>query len=483
VEPENLTFGGGVSATIFNPWVLIVVVIAGLLLWFCPRNKAIFVFLTASILIPTDQVLVAGSLHFPVLRILILFGLARMVWATVFSNSKIFSCGMNGIDIALILLTTFTVVDGILLWKQWGEVVFQLGNLYTAFGLYFLLRFLIRSEEDVRLTIRVFAYLAAVVAVFMMYEHTTGRNPIYAMLGGGKAVIYGSATERNDQFRATASFAHPILAGTFGAILLPLFVGLWWKYKENRKIALVGIISATVIPIAANSSTSLLGYIAGVAALCFWPFRKRMRPIRWGIVLTLVFLHLVMKSPVWSLISRIDLAGGSSSYHRYELVNQSIIHFWDWLLVGTKDYPNWGWDMWDLSNQYVSIGDLSGLIPLISFLGIIVLGFKYLGRARKASEGEKQQELFIWAIGAALFANVVAFFGITYFDQTIVAWYALLAIIGVMKGSSPAISLEEAVVRPYPANLAAARVPGHAPKIGSGFDSNGKVASGRWSTR
>jgi hypothetical protein len=28
-----------------------------------------------------------------------------------------------------------------------------------------------------------------------------------------------------------------------------------------------------------------------------------------------------------------------------------------------------------------------------------------------------------------MFANVVAFFGISYFDQTIVAWYALLAMI------------------------------------------------------
>ena len=29
-------------------------------------------------------------------------------------------------------------------------------------------------------------------------------------------------------------------------------------------------------------------------------------------------------------------------------------------------------------------------------------------------------------------ANVVAFFGISYFDQTIIAWYALLAIIAAI---------------------------------------------------
>jgi hypothetical protein len=153
-----------------------------------------------------------------------------------------------------------------------------------------------------------------------------------------------------------------------------------------------------------------------------------MRIIRWGIVGALVSLHLYMKSPVWHLISDIDLTGSSSSYHRYQLINQCILHFWDWVLVGTKNYESWGWDMWDLSNQYVVYADQYGLIPLLSFLAIIVFGFQYLGKARR-SEPDSKRQVFIWALGASMFANVVAFFGISYFDQTIVAWYALLAMI------------------------------------------------------
>jgi hypothetical protein len=49
-----------------------------------------------------------------------------------------------------------------------------------------------------------------------------------------------------------------------------------------------------------------------------------------------------------------------------------------------------------------------------------------------AQRGETKQALFVWAIGAALFANAVAFFGISYFDQTIVVWYALLAMISTV---------------------------------------------------
>jgi hypothetical protein len=87
--------------------------------------------------------------------------------------------------------------------------------------------------------------------------------------------------------------------------------------------------------------------------------------------------------------------------------------------------------MWDLCNQYVAIADQSGLVPLIIFVTIIVLGFKYLGRARRLAADRKDRFL-LWALSASLFANVVSFFGISYYDQTIIVWYALLAMIHAM---------------------------------------------------
>jgi hypothetical protein len=89
--------------------------------------------------------------------------------------------------------------------------------------------------------------------------------------------------------------------------------------------------------------------------------------------------------------------------------------------------------MWDLSDQYVAVADTSGLIPLVALISMLVMGFKYLGRMRKYLEGQadRKQELFIWALSASLLANLVAFFGISYFDQTVVAWYSLLTMITV----------------------------------------------------
>jgi hypothetical protein len=426
---EHLRFGGGVSGTVLHPAVLVVVLLAGVLMCVWPRRKAIIPFLAAAILIPMDQVLLIGPAHFPMLRLLVLFGIVRIVKEMISSKARLFSGGMNKIDWAVVLSTVFIAINGVLLFQDSKAAINQLGSLYTVFGVYFLLRFLIRNEEDVWRAIQTLAWVAAIVAVVMTYELATGHNP-YAIFGGAQAASYASLAVRDDRFRAQGPFGHSILAGTFGAILMPLFVALWWKGRRKyRVMAMVGVVSATVITLACNSSTPVLGYAAGVVALCLWPVRRWMRAIRWGIGFTLVSLHLVMKAPVWHLISRIDITGGSSSWHRFMLVDQCIRHFGDWWLMGVKDTSSWGFEMWDTANQYVSTCENSGLLPFLMLIAILVYGFKYVGRARRAARKDRKTALFMWALGSALFANMVAFLGISYFDQTIVAWYALLAMI------------------------------------------------------
>jgi hypothetical protein len=413
-----------------HPIILLAVLVAGLVICFGSRKRALTSFLAAALLIPTDQVLLLGALHFPMLRVLIIFGAVRLIREKI-SGARLLGAGWNRIDLAMTVLTIATAIDGILLWPQSASVVFQLGNLYSAFGAYFVLRFLIRDEDDVLSAIRTLAYISLFVAAIMSYEQATGKNPYYAYLGGAHASMYGTSIERDDRFRATGCFGHPNLAGAFGASSLPLFVGLWWREKKNRNVAALGAAATAIIAVASGSSTALLGFGGGILALLFWPMRRWMRPVRWSIVAILVSLHMVMKAPVWHLISRIDLAGGSSSYHRYALINQCIIHFSDWWLMGTKSYADWGWDMWDLSNQYVWTADTAGLIPLLAFLATIIYGFKYVGKARRVTFGDRRRELLIWALGSSLFANVVAFFGISYFDQMIVAWYALICMIPI----------------------------------------------------
>ena len=145
----------------------------------------------------------------------------------------------------------------------------------------------------------------------------------------------------------------------------------------------------------------------------------------------LVGLHLVMKASVWALIARIDLTGSSAGDHRYHLVDATIRHFSDWWLRGSNAYPSWGYGMWDLSNQYVAVALTGGLVTLVIFIGILTRSFSALGKARKHVAGDQKEEWFLWCLGAALFSNIVGWFGLACWAQAQAALSALFAMISV----------------------------------------------------
>jgi len=88
---------------VLNPLVAVLILIAGIVICFARRDKALIAFLAASILIPMDQVLLIGSLHFPMLRILILFGMLRLLTRRTHSPKNFLSGGINKIDVAVIV--------------------------------------------------------------------------------------------------------------------------------------------------------------------------------------------------------------------------------------------------------------------------------------------------------------------------------------------------------------------------------------------
>jgi hypothetical protein len=325
-----------------------------------------------------------------------------------------------------------------------GAMVYQAGFLLDAVGGFFVLRYLISDDEDIYRTLRAFAVVSFVVAGCMLFEKIHQLN-IFGLLGGVRSI----PEVRSGSVRAQGPFQHELLAGTFGATLLPLFLVLWKTGKSNV-LAVLGVIASTVMVLTSASSTPVLAYGAAVIGICAWPLRRQMRLVRWSMVLALISLHMVMKAPVWFIIQHIDIVGGSSGYHRAMLVNDFIVHFPDWWLVGTTENARWGFNMWDLCNQFVAEGQVGGLATFICFVALICIGFSKVGTARKSVEGDRPKEWYFWLFGCALFSHVVAFFGISYFDQTRVSWFALLAMI--LTATSPYLLREpskEPVLVPF----------------------------------
>ncbi len=184
------------------------------------------------------------------------------------------------------------------------------------------------------------------------------------------------------------------------------------------------MLASTAITFSAASSTPVSAYLAAILAIALWPMRRNMRMIRWGMVVGIICSNFVMHAPVWYFLEHIDLAGGSAGQHRAELIDNFVHHFGDWWLVGTKDNAKWGFEMWDISNQYVAEGESGGLASFVCFVAILTMCFKRIGVSRKLAEGTGR-EWYFWLLGTAFFSHCVAFLGISYFDQTRYAWYAL----------------------------------------------------------
>jgi hypothetical protein len=442
MEPENIRFGGGPSASVLHPLVAIAMILA-IVLILCLKRKSLIIPVFLSIfLIPKGQQIVAAGLHFNVFRIIFLVVLARWFFT---SRSSPLAGGFNFMDRIFTLWAISFFVMNSLQWMQVAVVIKLAGDFFDAMGGYFAIRYLIQDREDVRLAIKMLATVAIVNAVCMINEQRTGHD-LFALLGG----MIGE-TVRDGKIRSQGSFEIFITAGSFGATLPPLFIWLWTDGKA-KLISMLGFIAAVVMAVTCYASTTLIAFAAGIGALCLWPIRKQMRPFRWGIVAALVGLHLIMKGPVWSLIEHIDLTGSSSSYHRYQLIDTFIRHFSDWWLVGTSNNASWGWEMWDTSNQYVTYGLAGGLLTFVLFIGIISRGFGSLGTARKVVDGNKKEEWFLWCLGATMFAHVVAYFGIGYFDQVQFSWFALLAIISVAvaEATASSVPLVEEAATPRP---------------------------------
>jgi hypothetical protein len=154
-----------------------------------------------------------------------------------------------------------------------------------------------------------------------------------------------------------------------------------------------------------------------------------MRIFRWALVLAITSLHMIMKAPVWFLISRMGGSIGGSGYHRAMLIDCFVRHFGEWWLIGTQNNASWGFDMWDVDNAFVAAGVGGGLITFIAFIAVLVYAYKRIGKSRKLARKSQKDERLVWAIGASLFANTVGYFGIVYFDQSILVWYSLLAMV------------------------------------------------------
>jgi hypothetical protein len=418
-----------------------------------PRRYVILPFIAMCFFLTVGQTISMFGLNFTMLRFLIFFGWLRLIlW------KELTPLRLNVIDVIVLSWVVSLVVMYTLLVQHPLAVINRLGAAYDALGLYFLFRYLITDHEDFERALAITAVLAVPLAIAMLLESKSGRN-LFFVLGGVPEITI----ERDGIFRCQGPFSHPILAGTVGATLTPLFIGLWFTRGLYKGLAVIGALAALTVTVTSASSGPWMACAYGILAITLWPIHAYMRYLRWGALILLVTLHMAMKSPIWFLIGRLSNFVGGTGWHRAELIDQAINHFDEWWLVGTKYTAHWNLgtlpnepDMADITNQYILEGVNGGLLTMILFISIIAFCFRNIGRAIKQVEKQSLAvKMSLWAMGASLFSHVVSFLSVSYFDQMIMLWYFLLAsissvtshVLSMQEGGSTEGQLEERYLR------------------------------------
>ena len=260
----------------------------------------------------------------------------------------------------------------------------------------------------------------------MVAERSTGVN-VFSQFGGVPEV----SAVRSGVVRAQGPFAHAILAGSIGGVCLPLIVGLW---RNQRLLSTLGIAACTAMVITSGSSGPILSAGAGIGALLLWPLRDRMQLVRWTALGLYLGLDLVMNRPAYFIISDIDLMGGSTSWHRAQLIRSAFEHLGEWWLAGTDYTRHWmptgvpaSPNQTDITNHYIAMGVVGGLLLMLLFIGILARGFWNVGRAMRA-ETVGGKPFSCWAVGASLFAHAVTCLSVSYYDTSVIFLYLTLAV-------------------------------------------------------
>ena len=440
--------GHGASGTVLHPLVAVGVLLTIVLMLWRPRKYLIVPLLLCTFLVPRGQEVMLAGAHFYVRLILALAGFTRVV-----KDKFRIAGGLNSIDKVFIVWACYRVFAAVV--TNWPVgVMEQLAFLLSGLCGYFLVRYLIQTEEDIARAAKTLAVIALILGISMVIERRLMVNLFGYFLGGSPV----GPEIRNGSARAQATFGHSILAGCFGGTLVPLFIWLWTR--KAKVAAVAGIAGSIMMVLTANSSTPVLALVAGVLGLILWPIRRSMRAIRWAIVILIVSLAIGMNAPVWYIIAHINVVGGSGGYDRAFLLDTCAQHFKDWWLIGTNQNGNWGYDMWDQSDQFVAEAEVGGLVTLVCFIAIISKCFSRLGTMRKRVR--TKQQWLLWCLGSTMLAHIFAYFGVAYWDQTQVWWFAFLAMICAVTvvpkpgaSTKPAPATSPAVPMPDPGETAA----------------------------
>jgi len=416
------------GSTYLHPAIAALLLILCAMVLMLDRSYVIIPFLIAQTFITWAQRIYVGGMNLNAMRIMIIFAGIRIIlrregpWMKPMKIDK--------------LIIVYGVASTIAYTLQSPSVASfgnALGAALDGVGGYFTMRVLVRDDGDIDVFTNTLSYLGFIVVAMLLVERATGYN-FMSNFGG----VPASPELREGRLRVQGAYPHPILAGTYWAAAFPFFFFRRWRDGTRQPLQYVACaISVAIVGLCA-SSTPVMSLAIGICACILYYQRSILSNLVLLALALIIGLSILMNNPVWYLFAKIDVAGGSTGYHRYVLTDQFFRHWQEWLMIGVRDTFHWGRGipleapqvgLADITNQFIVVAIRGGLVSLAAYIGSIASAIGCISKIVKSVESsEKRQRA--WGLAVSLCVHMFSFLGVSYFGQVTFTWWMTLAFCG-----------------------------------------------------
>ncbi len=435
-----------IGRTSIHPLILLLTFCFIAFVLFAPKNYVMIPLLIVQSFITSAQRVSPGGIDFPILRLLMCITFIR-----IFLRKEHSYLILNKLDKIILVYGLVSIVTYSLQVPAMSSVVFSVGVFIDNIGGYFLVRILVRKDSDFKIIVKTLLVSAVILVFFFLFESLRGVNLLNSFDANPLSPII-----RDGRIRAQGAYSHPILAGSFWAAIVPLFLGFCTSKGKQDLTMYAGALAGMAVIFLCASSTPVMSLAFGLGATVLFYQRASLTDFKLFLIAIVIGLMLFWNKPIWYLFTKIDIAGGSTGYFRYLLIDQFVKHARDWMLIGVRSTYYWGEGLGlasvglaDLPNQFVLEGVRGGGVGLALFLASIFTAFRYIGKILKISTSNDER-MHVWQLGVSLLVHMFSFLGVSYFGQVKFAWWMTIAIAGCLyqRRISEGLSYDDAVEEP-----------------------------------
>lgn len=283
--------------------------------------------------------------------------------------------------------------------------------------------------------LKVLVISAAVVGFFSIYEMRMWVNVFDSYIRDiwPEYVPWDMDMKRGGFKRASGPFGHPICAGYFFAITVPIALWIWREKLLSNKYLSISIFAMCFAgALASISRAPILGVFVGFIIIWYGWSKKKFLVL--GIISVVFIISSIFLLPKFISYVSVDRSSARTVEQENAAYRKELL---DNYLEVLAEKPYFGWGRFtvpvvkgqkSIDNEYLFLALVSGKVSLYIYIGCIVwIIARLLNFLRKSANIDSQTRL-AWCLIAGLLASVFIQTTVYAGTQTVQFFYILIGI-------------------------------------------------------